>query len=249
MMLPAWLAAVGLAAAMLVTYTLGWRLGRRWPRVGTATLSHLDRATLAILGLLLAFTFSLAMAEHSVRRDRALDDANAIGNFYRCAGLLDEPLRGRLQGLVRRYLARRVMLAYARDKEAAVARELPVFSQMHQEMQGLVSEALAQKSPVTVPLVNNLNGVVDSHAARLAAIHHRLSWNVLLLLAVAALASVFMIGAEQAASGERNLVQVSVFILLVILVVWATLDLNQPGLGVISANQEPLERLLTTMRP
>jgi hypothetical protein len=246
-MLPAWLSALVLAAAMSGTYTFGWRLGRRWPRMGAAAVSYLDRATLAILGLLLAFTFSLAMTEHSLRRQRAIEDANAIGDFYRCAGLLDEPLRGRLQDLLRRYLERRVMIAHAGDRQAAVARALPVISQMQSEMEGLVREAAAHKSPVTIPLVNDLNEVANSHAARLAAVHHHLPWSVLLLLGVAAIACLFMIGTEQATSGERNLVQVTVFVLLVGLVVWATLDLNQPGPGAITANQEPLERLLATM--
>jgi hypothetical protein len=247
MMLPSWQSALLLAAAMLAAYTLGWRLGRRWPRLGAGPLSQLDRATLAILGLLLAFTFSLAMTEHSMRRQRAIEDASAIGNFYRCAGFLDEPVRGRLQNLVRRYLQRRLMLAYAPDKEAALARELPVISQMHLEMEGLVREAVAQKSPVTTPLANGLNQVANSTAARLAAVHHRLPGSVLLLLSVAAIASIFVIGAEQAAAGQRNLVQIVVFVVLVSLVVWATLDFNQPGPGAITANQEPLQRLLTTM--
>jgi hypothetical protein len=215
--------------------------------MGSATLSHLDRATLAILGLLLAFTFSLAMSEQRVRRQRAIEDANAIGDLYRCAGLLDEPLRGRLQDLVHRYLERRVRIAYAPDLRVALPRELPVMSQMHSEMEALVREAVLQKSPVTTPLVNDLNQVGSSHAARMAAIDQRLPGSVLLLLALSAIACVFMIGTEQAASGERNLVQVSMFVLLVSLVVWATLDLNQPGLGVITANQQPLERLLRTM--
>jgi hypothetical protein len=120
-------------------------------------------------------------------------------------------------------------------------------SQMHSEMEELVREAVAQKSPVTIPLVTDLNEVANSHAARLAAVHHHLPWSVLLLLGVAAIASVFMIGTEQAAAGERNLVQVAVFVFLIGLVVWATLDLNQPGPGVITANQEPFERLLATM--
>jgi hypothetical protein len=36
---------------------------------------------------------------------------------------------------------------------------------------------------------------------------------------------------------------------LVALVVYVTLDLNQPRRGLITINQEPLERLLTTMKP
>jgi hypothetical protein len=247
MMLPAWLSALVLAALMLASFVLGWRLGRRWPGMGKAPMSQLDRATVAILGLLLAFTFSLALAEHQQRRQRAIDDANAIGNFYTCASMLDEPLRGQLQHLVRRYLERRVLLGHAHGKKAALNRALPVFSQMHAEMQRLVREAVMQKSPVTIPLVNNLNEVTSSHAARLAAVHHRVPWSILLLLGVAAIVSMLIVGIEQGAVGERSLAPVTVFIVLVSLVVWVTLDLNQPGTGAITVSQEPLERLLMTM--
>jgi hypothetical protein len=246
-MMPAWLSALALAAAMLATFALGWRLGRRWPRMGKAPMSQLDRATVAILGLLLAFTFSLAMAQHQQRRQRAVDDANAIGNFYTCASLLDEPVRGQLQHLIHRYLERRVLLGHAHGKEAALVRELPVFSRMHAEMQALVREAVIQKSPVTIPLVNNLNEVTSSHAARLAAVHHRVPWSILLLLGVAAIASMLIVGTEQGAAGERSLAPTLIFILLVSLVSLVTLDLNQPGTGAITVSQEPLERLLMTM--
>jgi hypothetical protein len=247
MMLPASLSTLVLTTAMLATFVLGWRLGRRFPRLGKAPPSRLDSATLAFVGLVLAFTFSLALAEHKQRRERAVEDANAIGNFYTCASLLDEPLRGRLQQLVRRYLERRVMLSHAHDQGATLARELPVISQMHSQMRELVREAVLQKSPVTIPLVNTLNEVTSSNATRLAAVGHRLPWSILLMLGAAAMAATLIVGAQQGALGDRNLVPITVFVVLVSLVLWVTLDLNQPGTGVIAANQEPLERLLTTM--
>jgi hypothetical protein len=243
------LSAILLAAAMSATYALAWRLARRWPSLGKANLISVDRATLAVLGLLLAFTFSLAMTQNSQRRQRAVDDANEIGSLYRCAGLLDEPLRGRLQSLVRSYLEQRLTLAHAPNREATLSRELAAVNRMHSEMEGVVREAVTQKSFVSIPLINNFNEVVSIHAARLAAFNHHLPWSVLMLLGMAAITSIFMVGAEQAAAGARNLIQVAVFILLVSLVVWATLDLDQPGARVITANQEPLERLLATMAP
>jgi hypothetical protein len=245
-MLPAWLWALGLAAAMLASFAVGWRLGQRWPRTGKAPASRLDSAMLALLGLLLAFTFSLALSQHQQRRQRAIEDSNAIGNFYTCASLLDEPLRGRLQNLVRRYLERRVMFARARD-DAALARELSGFTDMQHEMQEQVRQAVMQNSPVVIPLVNNLNEITSTHASRLAAVRHRLPGSILALLGVAAIVCMLVVGAEQGAAGERGFVTVAVFVTLVSLVVWVTLDLNQPGRGVITVSQEPLERLLSTM--
>jgi hypothetical protein len=246
MMLPAWLSALAFAAAMLATFALGWRLGKRWPRMGSAPPNRVDRAALATLGLLLGFTFSLALADHNQRRDRAVEDANAIGGFYTCASLLDEPLRARLQKLVRGYLEQRVMLGRARDKQA-LARELPVMTQMHSEMLEHVREAVMQKSPVVTPLVNNLNELKSRHAARLAAVHHRLPWSILSLLGVSAIVCMLIVGTEQGAVGQHNFVLIAGFVLLVSLVVWVTLDLNQPGTGAIAVSQEPLERLLTTI--
>lgn len=243
---PAWLPTLALAAAMLGAFAVGWRLRTRWRRMGEA-LPELYPATLAILGLLLAFTFSEALTQHYHRRDRAVEDANAIGKLYTCASLLDEPLRGRLQALVRRYLEQRVSVGHAHDKSAALARELPIMSEMQSEMKQLVREAATQRSPITVPLVNSLNEVMSSHGARLAALRHRLPWEILLLLALSAIVCMLVVGTEHPAVGSPNLVLISGFVVLVSLVVWVTLDLNHPGTGIISVSQEPLERLLTTM--
>jgi hypothetical protein len=247
MTLPAGLWALVLATAMWGMYGLGYRLGTRWPHLGKAPPSRLDGTTLATLGLLLAFTFSLALAQHNQRRERAIDDANAIGNLYTCASLLEEPVRARLQDVVHRYLEARVQLGHSRGNEAALARELPLLRQMQAEMTALVREAVRLKTPIVTPLVNSLNQVTSSHTARLAAIHYRLPWSILSLLGLAAIVSMLIVGTQQGAVTEHNLVPIAVFIALVAAVVWVILQLNQPGRGLIVVSQEPLERLLATM--
>jgi hypothetical protein len=96
-------------------------------------------------------------------------------------------------------------------------------------------------------LINTLNELKSSHASRLAAVHHRLPWSILALLGVAAIVCMLIVGTERGAIGERSLVPITAFVLLVSLVVWVTLDLNQPGTSMITVSQESLERLLTTM--
>jgi hypothetical protein len=54
-------------------------------------------------------------------------------------------------------------------------------------------------------------------------------------------------GLQQGASGEWHIGATSGFIVLVCLVVWVTLDLNQPSRGSITVSQEPLQRLLAGM--
>jgi hypothetical protein len=246
--LPSWLSAVGLAGAMFAAFALGRGLGRRWPALGrTPVASRIDRAVVGTLGLLLAFTFSLALSEFQQRRTQAVEDANAIGRFYACASFLDEPTRGNLQRVIRRYLERRVTVAHAPNKMAALARELPDINRMQSEMHDLVGEAVAKRSPIAIRLIDTLNELVSHHVSRLAAIRYRLPWPILILLGMAAIGSTLIVGTQQGAAGDDNPVPITVFVLLVSLVVWVTLELNHPGTGVVTVSQEPLERLLASM--
>jgi hypothetical protein len=66
----------------------------RAPRIpGEDLRIQFTDASMALLGLLLAFTFSLSLARHDQRRLAAIADGNSIGDFYTCATLLKEPGR------------------------------------------------------------------------------------------------------------------------------------------------------------
>src|SRR5262245_50360188 len=105
-----WLAGSLLGALMAGGWYAGWRWGRRSRARGAAqvTESKLGDASLAILGLLLAFTFSMALNKYDRRRDALVNDSNSIGDLYTCASLLPEPQGGKLRGLVRDYTRLRV---------------------------------------------------------------------------------------------------------------------------------------------
>lgn len=107
----AWVPALLLAVAMLAAWSIGWYRGQHLPagsRQGPA--SKLNEASLALLGLLLAFTFSMALARHERRREMVVNDSNAIGDFYTAASLTAQPVRGQLQSVIRQYVAHRLAL-------------------------------------------------------------------------------------------------------------------------------------------
>ena len=244
----AWVTAVALAAAMLAGWAGGWWRGSSSNRERRAVpASKFNDAILALLGLLLAFTFSISLARHEQRRQMAVTDSNAIGDFYTTASLIKEPPRGRLQAAVRRYVEHRLALPKTIVDEASLQRSLDEIREMHGQMQALVQEAVDGGTPVVVPLVNTLNALTSSHAARLAALRDRLPPGVVLLLVVAAVLCMIVIGWQQGASSERHPAAALGFTVLVCMVVWVTLDLNQPQRGWITISQEPLEQLLKGM--
>ena len=161
--------AVALTLAMFVGWWLGWRKGWRLTQQGRgAPASRFGEATLAIMGLLLAFSFSLSMSKHEQRRLMVVSDSNAIGDFYTCASLLQEPIRGRLRGAIRAYVEHRLAVVKQLPSEAEFQKNLGQVQEMQNQMQTLVAEAVNSGIPIAAPLVNTFNGLTSNHAARVA---------------------------------------------------------------------------------
>lgn len=244
-----WVIATFLAGVMLAAWRVGWWRGRRLTQEERdQPTSKFNDAIMALLGLMLAFTFSMSLAKHDQRRQMVVSDSNSIGDFYTCVSLLKEPVRGTLQAVVREYVRQRLALANAsRHDPAALEKVLAEIQGMQDQMQALVGEAVEGGTPIAVPLVNTLNEVTSSHAARLAAARDRLPWSIVALLFLAAVLSMALMGKHQALSEQRECTATVGFVLLISMVVWVTLDLNQPHRGVITVSQEPMQRLLSGM--
>ena len=244
----AWIVSLLLAAAMAGAWAVGWLQGRSGRRRGLdpPEEGRLDEAVLALLGLLLAFTFSIALSKYDYRRQMLITDSNAIGDFYTCATLSPEPARTKLQNALREYVRLRLDLA-RRGFGPELKESLGSFQQMHGRMTDYVGEAIAAGTPIAIPLTQTLNGVTSSHAARLAAIRDRLPDSIVGLLMLAATLTAFLVGRQQGFSTRPSLAGTASFIAVVALTVAVTLDLNQPARGLIQVSQEPMQRLLDSM--
>jgi hypothetical protein len=244
--LDAWVTALIFAVAMLAFWSIGWWWGRRSPpEPGEDPGTKFTDASMALLGLLLAFTFSMALGRHDQRRQTAVAESNAIGDFYTCATLLNEPNRSRLQDVVRDYA--RQKLDMARQPRLERERAIQECQEMHARMTGIAAEAIAGATPIAVPLTNTLNNLTSSHAANLAAYREKLPGIIVVLLLLGSVVPSFLIGLRQGESQKVHLSGTFCFIVLVALVIFVTLDLNQPARGLITVNQESLEQLAQSM--
>jgi hypothetical protein len=240
--------AVVVALAMLVAWRVGIRMGN-WLRLkgGGRQPSKFDDASMALLGLLLAFTFGLSIGKHDQRRLAVVADSNAIGDFYTCATLLKEPARTKLQSVIREYAELRLHLAQGRIGSVEFENALTRFQEMQGRMAEVVGQAVSDGTPIAVPLINSLNEVTSNHAARLAAVRDQVPLSIVTLLFVSSIITTMLVGREQGYAATTELAGTLCFILLVSLAIYVTLDLNQPDRGVIRVSQEPLERLLSSM--
>src|SRR5437660_5927024 len=100
----AWVIALVFIVVMIASWGVGWRIGRRLhPEPGEDPGSKFIDASMALLGLLLAFSFSMALGRHDQRRLAVVAESNSIADFYTCATLLKEPIRSQLQDVIRDY--------------------------------------------------------------------------------------------------------------------------------------------------
>ena len=83
-------------------------------RLRAVDLSELDEfgtvlgATLTLLGLLIGFTFSMAISRYDQRKNYEEEEANAIGTEYVRADLLPEPARTKVKAQLVQYLDLRI---------------------------------------------------------------------------------------------------------------------------------------------
>src|SRR5580765_429813 len=120
-----WIVFAVLVILLVGLSELAWRMGL----AGSRKKSEADRgsgtvrsAVLALLGLLLGFSFAIAGARHEARRELLVEEANSIGTTARRAQLLPEPHAHRRQTQPR---ARRCLAATAmRNRLRLVARQL-----------------------------------------------------------------------------------------------------------------------------
>ena len=244
--LDAWVIALTFAGAMTAFFTLGSWWGRRFPAPTGDHGGKFTDASMALLGLLLAFTFSMALNRYDDRRAATVAESNAIGDLYTCATLLPEPGRSKLQTLLADYTTHRLdarrtrALRYEPELVMREARE------MHTRATAIVAALVEERSPITVPLVNTLNDVTSSYATYLAAYRERLPGIVLVLLLLGAIIPAFLMGRQ----GALNTVHVSgpiAFGVLVTVVIYVIFDLNQPSGGVITVGEEAWVQLLQSM--
>ncbi len=236
----AWILGLGFAALLIVVWAAaGRRRGASGARRSGTTKG--EEATLALLGLLLAFSFGMGVDKHGKRRDMAVADANAIGDFYTTSQLVGEPVRTELHAVVREYVELR--LAAARDGAGAPSEDsmLRRSAALHASMSRLVGQAVQDeaRAPVASVLLQTLNGLTSSHAARLMAVRDYLPASIVLLLFAASLLGIAILGRQEAPRSGA----VFAFLALVSFLVFVILDLNQPLRGLITVTQEPMERL------
>ena len=234
------LVAASLFAGILACLRLGRLLGERaiarhGPE-GHGGVGSLETAIFALLGLLVAFTFSGGLERFDARRAQAVDEANAIGTAWLRVDLVPAAAQPALREQFRRYVDSRIA-TYRKLPDLAAANAEYLRSQELQAEIWRSSLAAARlpeaKASAEMLLVPALNQMFDTASSRVLATKLHPPVIIFGMLFALALASALFAGYGMGGAKARNWVHMVGFAAVMAGAVNVIVDLEYPRLGLI----------------
>jgi hypothetical protein len=224
----AWL----LLPAMIVLLQLGHEIRLR--RKDAPHSSAIEGAVFALFGLLLAFTFSGAVARYDAHRQLVLQESNDVGTAYLRIDLLAPRDQAQLRHLFRDYVSSRLHLYDSVSNEVSDATK-----QLQQQiwtMSVTAAAAPGANPDATKLLLPAINDMIDITSTRQNAFNMHPPGVIFLLLFILSGGCAFVAGYGMTETARSWFYSI-VLALTVTLTVYATLEIEFPRQGVIRLTQ------------
>jgi hypothetical protein len=215
---------------------LGRRYGLRQRRLHgddhAEGLATLEAAMFALLGLMVAFTFSGAATRFDTRRNQIVEEANDIGTAYLRIDLLPADQQPAVRQKFREYTDARIAVYRAMPDLERVRENLARAGALQQDIWGLAVPAAKTEGPyASMLLLPALNAMFDVTTVRTWAAQMHPPLIVFLLLATLAIGCALIAGHGLAAAPERNWLHMIAFSLLLAAAIFVIVDLEYPRVG------------------
>ncbi|MEM7489650.1 MAG: hypothetical protein AAF390_11070 [Pseudomonadota bacterium] len=206
----------------------------------TGQVSATQASLLGILGLLLGFTFSVALGRHDARSAAVVAEANAIGTAWLRTDILPDPIGAK--ALLRTYAEERVAAStIPASQPAARETRIAAAEAAFDALWAAGAEVVrVTPTPATVAFTNALNDVIDELSARDAAIERHVPEIVLIMLYMTFLLSGGLLGYASGAGRTKITPTALVMPVLIVALVFVIIDLDRPRRGLIVVDQAPL---------
>jgi hypothetical protein len=203
-------------------------------------------ATLTLLGLIIGFTFSMALNRYDQRKNYEEAEANAIGTEYVRADLLPPAAASKVRSLLREYTDQRVLYYTTRNPER-LRQVRADTEQLEANMWSAVTPLAAQRDSISALVLSGMNDTINSEGYTQAAWMNRVpvaAW--FLLLSIAFFCNVLV--GYRAESGKAS-VLLLVLPLAIAISFFLIADIDSPRSGVIRVAPLNLESLADSLRP
>ena len=204
-------------------------------------------ASLTLLGLIIGFSFSMAVTRYDQRKNYEEAEANAIGTEYFRASLLPVADAEKIRGLMEDYLNQRVLFYTTRDARRIEQIGASTLGVQIELWSAVKAAATPRPTPVVALAVSGLNDVFNSQGYTQAAWWNRIPIAAWALMGVIAVFCNFLFG-YTARHAERRYKLFLVLPLIVAISFFLIADLDSPRHGVIRVSPRNLMSLSRSMR-
>src|SRR5580704_17772345 len=202
-------------------------------------------ATLTLLGLIIGFSFSMAIDRYDQRKNYEEAEANAIGTEYVRADLLPPADGAKVRALLKSYLDQRIVFYRALDR-STLPQINAATSHLQNELWAAVQAPTAQPTPVLALAISGMNDVLNSQGYTQAAWWNRIPIAAWGLMGAIAICCNVLIG-YGARGAERKTVLFTVLPLLVAISFFLIADIDSPRGGIIRVVPQNLESLARSL--
>jgi hypothetical protein len=204
-------------------------------------------ATLTLLGLLIGFTFSMAISRYDLRKNYEEAEANAIGTEYVRADLMPAVSLS-IKADLKKYTDLRIANYQTRNQKKLQEIDAET-AQLQDDMWSTVSnQGLIQSSQMTALVVSGMNDVLNSQGYTQAAWWNRIPTSAWYLLGLIAICGNFLIGY----STRTAHIRIGLLTILPVLVgisFFLIADIDSPRGGLIRVVPQNLISLSKSMAP
>jgi uncharacterized membrane protein (DUF485 family) len=234
---PTFLVAIILFILIIGFYLLGnlvrSRAVRKNPDLAKIDFGAINGMLLALLGLLLAFTFSMSNSRFDARRQLIIEESNNIGTVILRTDIYPDSVRQLLRSNLKEYVEQRIAFyQVGMNVEKAVSHYLKADSLGKVVWSIVASYAKVDNITTrTSEMIPALNAMIDITTTRRAAGESTIPDLIIYFLFLLCIGSAFLLGYEK--PNHIDWIVVLGFGVMLSLTVYAIIDLDRPRSGLI----------------
>jgi hypothetical protein len=221
---------------------------RRIPEGGVREdFGVIQAATLTLLGLIIGFTFSMALNRYDQRKNYEEEEANAIGTEFVRASLLPAEASVNVRALLVGYLDQRIHFYQTQNSEELANINAQTAKLQSDLWTAVQKPAVAQPSPLIALAVSGMNDVLNSQGYTQAAWWNRIPVAAWGLMGLIAICSNLLVG-YGARKPKEEVRMLLILPLIVAVAFFLIADIDSPRGGLIHVVPQNLISLAQSLR-
>lgn len=243
-----WIIAFLIFCILVVAYRLGVYLGKRNAALKQeghlGRVSNIQAGLMGLLGVMLAFSFSLSSQRYEKRRQLVIQESMNIGTAYFRAGLLPDPLKRDVRNLLEKYLDERINYYQPENSYENKSEFQKKSESLHVQIWAKTAE-IGKKAPTlnTNITILALNDMIDISGNISSEFQSHVPQFILLLLVFISVCTILIMGYTDGLSSEKNIVFAIILNLVLCSILLLIIDMDRPTSGYLKSDTYGLTEL------